>query len=91
MGRTKKMITVETERVTVITRHGQRAVGWCEKCGEMVELLSDAEVLARAQAGGEQKQLHAAQTPDGLLLICPHSLGVEPKPRTKDSGSGENE
>lgn len=78
MGRTKKMITVETERVTVISRHGQRAVGWCEKCGEMVQLLSEKEVLERAHAGNqtiaqwaEQRRLHGAETPEGTVLVCP--------------------
>lgn len=89
VGRPKKMITVETERVTVISRHGQRAVGWCEKCGEVVHLLSEAEVLERTQA--QEQRLHGTTTPDGTLLVCPKSLGDEREPRTKDQGSGENE
>ncbi len=94
------MITVETERVTVVSRNGQRAVGWCERCGAMVELLSDAEVLARAQLslgrgtreGILPRELHAAETPEGMLLICPKSLGEEqglPEETSNEQRSGK--
>lgn len=89
MGRTKKMITVETERVTVISRRGQRAVGWCEKCGEMVHLLTEAEVLERTPA--QEQRLHGSTMPDGTFLVCPKSLSESEPSRTKNLVSEEKE
>ena len=56
--RTRTEITVETDRWVVVQR--QRRSDWCSACLRQVEMLNidDAAIFA----------------PDGLLLICPHSL-----------------
>jgi len=79
--KTRTEITFEMDRLIVFNR-SQRSE-WCASCSQPVEMLSvdDAAVFAQvssvtifrwAMAG----DLHWSETPDGLLLICPHSLGV---------------
>lgn len=79
--KTRTEITFEMDRLIVFNR--SRKSEWCTSCSRPVEMLSvdDAAVFAevssvtifrRAIAG----ELHSSETPDGLLLICPNSLGV---------------
>lgn len=81
MKRTRrKRVTVETERVVVISRH-TGVKGWCYACCEDVEMLGPEEAAAISGLSQmtifhrvESHQLHFTETPDGALLICLSSL-----------------
>lgn len=74
-------ITIETERVLVISKQGRVVEGWCDGCGEAVQLigLEEAAVMAGISLRAirhqvEIKLLHCAETHDGGRLICLNSL-----------------
>ena len=75
-------ITVETERLVVVgDARVPRHVNWCAPCGKQVEPVStdEAAVLARVTSRTifrwvELGRVHYWETPEGLLLICPHSI-----------------
>lgn len=76
--RTRTEITVETERRLVIKSH--RRTAWCRECSRYVEMLSidEATIFARVNSRTifrqvESGEVHSSETPEGLLLICPHS------------------
>ncbi len=83
--KTRTEITVEMDRLIVVSRPGRAE--WCSGCAHPVEMLSidDAALLAhvssltifRLAIAGE---LHSVENADGLLLICPNSpkLGFAP-------------
>ena len=71
-------ITVETERWFVVSR--RRRIAWCANCQRHVEMLNvdDAALFAHVKSvtifrWAESGALHSSETPEGLLLICPHS------------------
>jgi hypothetical protein len=73
-------ITIETDRV-LMAEGRKRVFVWCAPCGRRVEGITtdDAAVLARVTSRTifrwvESGKLHYTETPEGLLLICPHSL-----------------
>lgn len=78
--RTRTEITFEMDRLIVFNR--SRKSEWCSSCSRPVEMLSvdDAALFAHvntvtifrwAMAG----ELHASETPEGLLMVCPNSPG----------------
>lgn len=74
-------ITVETERVWVISRRQQEMAGWCPECGEQVRLMSAEAAAAltglslrRLCRQVEAGQLHFTELADQSLWICPNSL-----------------
>ena len=76
--KTRAEITVETDRWIVVRR--QRRIAWCTTCSCEVEMLSVDEAAIFAQVKSrtifrwaEAGALHSSETPEGLLLICPHS------------------
>ncbi|HSE18998.1 MAG TPA: hypothetical protein VLB46_18205 [Pyrinomonadaceae bacterium] len=76
--KTRTEITIETERWVVVNRH--RRTVWCSNCLRNVEMLSidDAAIFARVNSRtifhwAESGVVHSSETPEGLLLICPHS------------------
>lgn len=81
--KTRTEITVETERWVVINKH--RRTAWCRDCSRNVEMLSidDAAIFARVNSRtifhwAESGVVHSTETPEGLLLICPHSPNLHP-------------
>ena len=81
--RTRTEITVERERWVVVTR--SRRIAWCPACSRQVEMLSidDAAIFARVNSRtifrwAESGAVHSTETPEGLLLICPHSPNLHP-------------
>jgi hypothetical protein len=77
--RTRTEITVETERWVVVQR--QPKSDWCYICLRQVEMLNvdDAAIFAHVNSRtifhwAESGALHSSETPEGLLLICRHSL-----------------
>ena len=74
-------ITVETERLLVISKQGRAVEGWCACCGESVELIRPEEAAALSSLSlralrrqMERGALHYVETPDGVSLICLNSL-----------------
>ena len=79
MKRTK--IIIETDRELVVTRRLETYVAWCEDCARVVSMVTVDEAARLASESSrsvyrlvENGQLHFAETPEGRLFICPHSL-----------------
>ncbi len=69
-------ITIEIDRVTVISRRTTQRL-WCESCGAEVDMISEPETGANAQAIRRLVQMgavHSLATVDGGHLICLDSL-----------------
>jgi hypothetical protein len=76
--RTRTEITFEMDRLIVFNR--SRKSEWCSSCSRPVEMLSvdDAALMAHVNSvtifrWAVSGELHASETPDGLLVVCPHS------------------
>jgi hypothetical protein len=81
--KTRTEIIFETERLVVVKRHRRSA--WCTACLRQVEMLNvdDAAIFARVNSRtifhwAESGAVHSSETPEGLLLICPHSPNLHP-------------
>lgn len=80
MKRTR--ITVETERVLVISSRRRRIVeSWCDGCGHEVKLIRAEEAAFISGVGlrdicrqVEADNLHYMETADRVLMICLDSL-----------------
>ena len=77
--KTRTEITVETERLVIVNRR-RRSTAWCSACSRYVEMFSvdDAAIFAHVNSRtifhwAESGVVHSSETPEGLLLICPHS------------------
>jgi hypothetical protein len=69
-------ITIETDRLVVVSRRSESTVLWCSQCARMVTMLTiyqAARMLGLATSG----LLHFAITPEGRLFICSDSLGLD--------------
>ncbi|MGI9068840.1 MAG: hypothetical protein ACR2HX_20855 [Pyrinomonadaceae bacterium] len=85
MKQKRTEITIETERVLVVSRPS-RVSPWCAACGAQTEMatVDEAAILARVNSRtiyrrAEAGKLHVTETPEGLLLICSNSLKEEEK------------
>ncbi|HEY0006107.1 MAG TPA: hypothetical protein VGB17_15110 [Pyrinomonadaceae bacterium] len=74
-------ITVETERLLVVSRGRGQVDGWCEICRAEVRLVGVEEAALVAGLGQraifrriESGRLHFTETSRGALLICLESL-----------------
>ncbi|MGQ0734127.1 MAG: hypothetical protein ACT4QD_10760 [Acidobacteriota bacterium] len=80
-GNRRWTITVDTERVVVVSRHGRSELVWCTHCGEPVEAITDLELetivglspgaVIRLAADG---RLHRIVSSDGPTPICAKAL-----------------
>jgi len=77
----KATITVETERLLVITQSNRAVTSWCRDCNAEVSMIPIAE--AAAVAGLSQRaifrlveggQIHFVETTEGRALFCANSL-----------------
>ena len=80
MIRKRTEITVEIDRLLIVRGH-QRVVAWCPACARHRKMLAsdDAAIAAHVKSTtifrwAESGRIHGAETPEGLLLICPESL-----------------
>jgi len=74
-------VTIETERVLVVSQRAERASLWCHRCSRTVLMMTvveaartectTAEAISRL---AEEGQLHFAVTAEGRLFICSNSL-----------------
>jgi hypothetical protein len=76
--KTRTEIVVERDRWVVVKRG--RRTAWCNECLRHVKMLSidEATIFARVNSRtifrwAESGEVHSSETPEGLLLICPHS------------------
>ncbi|HKO96187.1 MAG TPA: hypothetical protein VJU86_04305 [Pyrinomonadaceae bacterium] len=77
-------ITIETERLLVVSQRRERTVLWCHCCASSVPMLTVdvAAMIARTTPLVildlvETGKLHSAMTPEGRVFICSHSLAFE--------------
>jgi hypothetical protein len=84
-------ITVETERLLVLSAARSAPAARCGVCGAGVEMIGACE--AAALAGVSERTvhrlvdaglLHFAETRSGRLLVCPRSLGRALNPQAPD-------
>lgn len=86
-------ITIETERLLVISKRPKGASIWCNRCGDTVPMLTVSEaariecttavaISTLAEAG----LLHFAVTAEGRLFICSNSLVSEKERRNAPEG-----
>jgi len=74
-------ITIETERLLVISRRQDMAELWCSRCASTLPMLA-IDVAARVAGTtplvisglAEAGKLHSAVTAEGLLFICSDAL-----------------
>lgn len=76
--KTRTEVTLEMDRWIVISRPGRRR--WCSACSLYVDMMTidDAALIAHVSSRTifnwvDSGALHASETPQGLLLVCPHS------------------
>jgi hypothetical protein len=81
VGRKRTEITIETERILLISRRPDGSIRWCDRCARRVLMLTVNEAAAVLRISVdemmrklEDQQLHFVQRPGERLLICPNSL-----------------
>jgi hypothetical protein len=74
-------ITIETERVLIVSPSPEKTIKWCNSCEKNVTMLTIFEAATIAGTSpqlisrlAETGRLHLAVTPEGRLFVCPHSL-----------------
>lgn len=81
--RTKKRteITIETDRVVVISKRQRSVLAWCRKCRCRVQMITVDEAATIAGVSSrmiyrwvEAERLHFTETAEGHLLICCQSF-----------------
>jgi hypothetical protein len=78
--KTRTEITFEIDRVVIVGRH-RSSVQWCDDCHQRVDMMTTDQAAITAHVNSrtifrwaDSGRLHSAETPEGLLLICPNSL-----------------
>jgi len=74
-------ITIETDRVFVMSRRRISVLTWCVACGARVTMITPDEAALSARTSSrtiyrwmEAERVHFTETADGLLLVCTNSL-----------------
>jgi len=88
----RTQITIETERLLLVSERAERASLWCNRCAQTAPMMT---VTAAARAEGttaviistlaEAGLLHFAVTAEGRLFICSNSL-ISERERRNASG-----
>jgi excisionase family DNA binding protein len=91
--RKRTQITIETERIFVLSRRKVFVVAWCHECGQRTTMITVDEAAAIAAVSSrtiyrwvDSERLHFAETSEGRLLICRESL---PQAEVTVSQNGE--
>ena len=77
-------ITIETERLLVVSQRRERTVLWCHVCASSLPMLTadvaamiagttPQMILEQAEAG----KLHSVLTREGRVFICSNSLAFD--------------
>ena len=81
--RTRKRteITIETDRIVVLSRRKVSIVSWCRECNQRVQMVTVDEAASIAGVTSrtmyrwaDAEKLHFTETADGVLMICGASL-----------------
>jgi excisionase family DNA binding protein len=74
-------ITIETERLLVMSVQRESSLGWCDNCAGQVTMITPNEAAVRARISPrtiyqwvEAGKLHFTKTSEGSLFICLNSL-----------------
>jgi len=74
-------ITVETERLLVISRAGKSIEAWCERCDANAQFIGIDEAAAVAGVSqrtifrwAEADSVHLVETGDGKAMFCLQSI-----------------
>jgi hypothetical protein len=77
----RRTITVEIDRVVLISQRKSNVVSWCDACASLAQMVSVDEAAALAHVSSraiyrrvEDDRLHFTETPEGRLFICLNSL-----------------
>lgn len=81
MGKKRTEITIETERILLISSRSDSFILWCERCGRRMPMLTVDEASAVTRDSVEEilrkiedQQLHCVQMHGSRLRICLNSL-----------------
>jgi len=79
--RKKATITVETERLLVVSRSTRSLERWCRDCNSQVRMVAVAEAALIAGASertvfllAESAEIHFIETEEGKAMFCVASL-----------------
>lgn len=74
-------ITIEKQRLLLISGRRVSATGWCDPCGAQVDLVTAETAAALSGVSTraiyrrvESGELHFTEVREGLLLVCRESL-----------------
>lgn len=78
----KTILTIELERVRIITKKTDRRVLFCKVCGTTSEFVSTAEAVELARfVGIESPEIfHFYQTIENKIFVCLNSIFVNSNP-----------
>ena len=74
-------ITIETDRIVVLSRRKVSVASWCRECNRRVSMVTVDEAASIAGVSSrtvyrwiETERIHSIETSERLLLACLHSL-----------------
>lgn len=74
-------ITIETDRIVVLSRRKVSVVSWCHECGRRIKIITVDEAATIAGVTSrtiyrwaDAEKLHFTETAEGVLMICSSSL-----------------
>ena len=74
-------ITIETDRIVVLSRRKVSVVSWCRECNRRVKMVTADEAASIAGVTSrtiyrwvDSEKLHFNETSQGSLLICCESI-----------------
>lgn len=74
-------ITIETQRLLMLSRRKLSVVAWCAACDARVTMITADEAASLAGLSPrtiyrrvEAEKVHFSETADGVLLVCLNSL-----------------
>ncbi|HYX28777.1 MAG TPA: hypothetical protein VE863_09425 [Pyrinomonadaceae bacterium] len=77
-------VTIETERLLVISHSSQSIESWCEACADRVRFVPIDEAAAVAGVSqrtifrwAEAAAIHLRETPNGKAMFCLNSITLE--------------
>ena len=81
MLKRRSEITIESDRILVVSRRRVSVVARCQTCGEPVKMVTPDEAARMAGVSSrtiyrriEAERVHFLETAEGLLLVCINSL-----------------
>lgn len=79
--RKRTEITIETDRIVVLSSGKVSIVSWCRECSQRTKMVTVDEAAAIAGVTSrtmyrwaDAERLHFTETVDGVLMICRASL-----------------